>query len=128
MKNSEDKPSKEKITIDDGSVMGARIKVSEYNKQFDKPSKGAEEDTNPDFDYEYDKMTDAQKILTDYSDGHYTQFPGWENILLAMEQYRNEGLRETLIKFLEWYRGDGGKSTFQQEYKYSVDEYLKSKQ
>ena len=64
------------------------------------------EEINPDFDYEYDRMTLAQKKLTDYSDGHYTQFPGYENILMAMqeyaEQYHNSKTREKLIKFAEY--------------------------
>jgi RNA polymerase sigma-70 factor (ECF subfamily) len=42
-------------------------------------------DKNPDFDYEFDSMTPAQKVLTKYSDGHYSMFPGYENILMAME-------------------------------------------
>ena len=51
-----------------------------------------------------------------------------KNILKAMEQYRNEGLREELIKFLSYYH-----FTINDEQKHGflttvVDEYLSNKQ
>lgn len=57
-----------------------------------KESKGMEstDDVNEMYDMEYNRMTPAQKILTNYSDGHYTQFDGWENILMAMEEYAHQ--------------------------------------
>jgi len=35
-------------------------------------------------------MKTAKEILTKYSDGSYTQFKGYENILMAMEEYASQ--------------------------------------
>ena len=35
-------------------------------------------------------MKTAKEVLTKYSDGDYTQFQGYENILMAMEEYAKE--------------------------------------
>jgi hypothetical protein len=33
------------------------------------------------------KTLTAEEVLTKYSDGTYKQFPGYENILMAMKEY-----------------------------------------
>jgi hypothetical protein len=36
-------------------------------------------------------MKTKKEILTKYSDGHFTQFKGYENILMAMQEYADQG-------------------------------------
>ena len=35
-------------------------------------------------------MKTAKEVLTKYSDGDYTQFQGYENILMAMDEYAKQ--------------------------------------
>lgn len=54
-------------------------------------------------------MKTAKEVLIKYSDGDYTQFKGYENILLAMEeyaeQYHESRMKEELIEFsIRWNR------------------------
>jgi len=43
----------------------------------------------------------AKKILTKYSDGHYTQFAGHENIIMAMKEcakeYHKQKIKEVML-------------------------------
>ena len=55
---------------------------------------------------------------SEYDREYYTN-----QILQAMEQYRNEGLREELKNFVDWI----GKPGYIHVYYYEVDEYLKQK-
>ena len=54
-------------------------------------------------------MKTAKEVLTKYSDGDYTQFQGYENILMAMEEYAKEyhesRMKEELIGYLKWFYG-----------------------
>jgi len=43
-------------------------------------------------------MKTAKEILTKYSDGDYTQYQGYENILLAMKEYAEQfKLKQPLV-------------------------------
>lgn len=48
-------------------------------------------------------MKTAKQVLTSYSDGDYTQFEGYKNILMAMKEYAKqkcERQREISLKAL----------------------------
>jgi hypothetical protein len=51
-------------------------------------------------------MKTAKEVLTKYSDGDYTQFQGYENILMAMDeyakQYHESRMKEELINAFNW--------------------------
>jgi len=44
----------------------------------------------------------AKKILTKYSDGHYTQFAGHENIIMAMKECAKEYHKQKVKEKCEW--------------------------
>ena len=48
-------------------------------------------------------MKTAKEVLTKYSDGDYTQFQGYENILMAMDEYakayHESRMKEEFIAF-----------------------------
>jgi len=64
-----------------------------------------------------------EEILSQYYGNVYEEPEEFIEIVKAMEQYRNEGLREELRNFADWITKPG----FIHVYYYEVDEYLKQK-
>ena len=44
----------------------------------------------------------AKKILTKYSDGHYTQFAGHENIIMAMKECAKDYHKQKMEEVCKW--------------------------
>ena len=108
------------------------LKIKDVDKELDEirgvePSKGAEATLNK---YVFAKENmDFLAIITEWCTVHNVSFSGKETAVItsAMEQYRAEGLREELIKFLDFaepiYWGENEYS----DYRQIIDLYLKQK-
>ena len=44
----------------------------------------------------------AKRILTKYSDGHYTQFAGHENIIMAMKECAKDYHKQKMKEVCKW--------------------------
>jgi hypothetical protein len=130
MKNSEDKPTRacENIGQYETCINPHEIYYRGCTKEckyfIEEPSKGAEETTQlsglSDYELELDKLAD--KLLTTK-----TSLERIGILRQAMEQYRTEGLREELIKFMKWLEFTDTILNEDEPEEDIADEYLKQK-
>jgi hypothetical protein len=111
MKNSKQEPSKGAEEIPHWPDV--------FRLNEDKPSKGAEEIIKP-FLIKGDEI-DNEGMNTIY-------FISKGRCLEAMEQYRSEGLKEELIKFMIWYNRHFDVADIQRESEKIVNDYLSNNQ
>jgi len=72
-------------------------------------------------------MKTAKEVLTKYSDGDYTQFQGYENILMAMDEYAKQ-YHESRMKEIPEISDEEIKSIFTTpHYHYETGHYYKVK-